>query len=395
MKILIIDNCVDIVGGVERTINTLSNALVKDNEVEILNVNRLVENSFYEYDKKIKKSYLFNHLNDKSKKYKRMSFRYILYKVIERLQEKLLKKKLIKQFFKQKHDYDVIIFGRVLIALTFLPVLKKLNIKSKIIVRDAIHLYYFNKKTKKDLLKYFPNMVDTFIVSSEESIKEYRRFFKTNSINLVKIYNPIGIKPIKKYNFEKKEVISVGRMDDKQKGFDNLIKAFSIVHKIHPDWSLKIYGDGGIKKDLLNLIDSLDAKDYIKIMLSTKNIVEVFNNSSIFVLPSRYEGYANILVEALSCGIPSISYDWLLGVDEIIKDGESGLVVNLKDRKKYFDGISDDIDCVNLSKKICYLIENPQIAQQLSDNAVKIIDSREPNMILNKWINIINGKVEK
>lgn len=395
MKILIVDNCVDLVGGVERTINTIANELVKDNEVDILSVRRLVEESFYKYDTEINKFYLFNNLSYKSKKVKKRSFIYYLYKVIELLKEKKLKKKLIKEFFKTHKEYDVIVCGRVLIALDFLQVIKKLNIESKIIVRDAIHLYYFNKGIRRKMLKYFPKLVNTFIVSSEESINEYKKFFKSNNINLIKIYNPLGIKPIKKFNFNSKSVISIGRLDDNQKGFDNLIKAFSMVHQVHPDWTLTLYGDGGTKSTLYQLITELNASNYIKIKPSTKNVVEVFNQSAIFVLPSRYEGYANILVEALSCGVPSISYDWLLGVDEIIKDNESGLIVKLKDRKKYFDGASLKEDCESLCDKICYLIENPEKAELLSNEAAKIIENREPNLILNKWINIINRKVEK
>jgi len=395
MKILIIDDCVDLVGGVERTINTISNELIKENQVEILSENRLVEKSFYNYNEKIKKFYLFNQLDYKSKKYKKYSLKFIYYKILEKLEQKYKKNKLIKQFFHLHKDYDIIIFGRVFICLDFLPVIKKLKIKSKIIVRDAIHLYFFNNSVKRKMLKYFPKMVDTFIVSSDESISVYNKFFKTNNINLIKLYNPLGIKPIEKFDFESKSVVSIGRIDDAQKGFDNLVKAFCFVHKKHPDWVLNLYGGGSASSKLQDLIINLNATSYIKINPPTKNVVELFNKSSIFVLPSRYEGYADILVEALSCGIPSISYNWYMGVEEIIKDQKNGLIVNLKDRKKYFNGCSLDEDCENLGKKICYLIENKEIAIKLSKQAVKIKNNREPNLILNEWINIINNKKEK
>lgn len=389
MKILIVDNCVDLVGGVERTINTLANELIKNNKVDILSERRLVEESFYNYNKKINKFYLFNNLNYKSKKVKKRSLIYYLYKIIELIKEKMTKKKLIEKFFEQHQEYDVIVCGRVLVALDFLPVIKKINIKSKIIVRDAIHLHYFNRRTQKKIKKYFSKLVNTFIVSSEESINSYKKFFKSDAINLIKIYNPLGIKPIKKFNFDSKSVISIGRLDDNQKGFDNLIKAFCMVHEIHPNWKLILYGDGGTRSKLCKLITELNASNYIKLKPSTKNVVEVFNQSSIFVLPSRYEGYANILVEALACGIPSISYNWYMGVDEIINNNKNGLIVNLKDRKKYFNGASLKEDCESLCNKICYLIENKDKANELSKESVKIINSRNPDLILNEWLNII------
>ena len=111
------------------------------------------------------------------------------------------------------NNNDVIIFGRVFIALLFLPIMKKRKLTSKVIVRDAIHLEFFDKKVKKNVLKCFPTMVNKFIVSSDESIEAYKKFFKDDNINMEKIYNPLGIVPNHNFNFEAKTVISIGRFD--------------------------------------------------------------------------------------------------------------------------------------------------------------------------------------
>ena len=238
------------------------------------------------------------------------------------------------------------------------------------------------------MITYFPKMVNKFIVSSEESIKAYKKFFKNNEIDIIKIYNPLGIEPISKYDFSAKTIISIGRLD-KQKGFENLINAFKLVHELHPDWNLKIYGNGNYEQVLEKEIQKIEAKEYIEILPPIKNVVQVLNASSIFVLPSRYEGYANILVEAMACGIPCISYNWLMGVEEIITDNIDGFIVKLQDRKKYFYGNVLEEDIKNLADKIIYAIENEDTCSNIGKEAEKIISTRKFETIIKEWMKII------
>ena len=122
---------------------------------------------------------------------------------------------------------------------------------------------------------------------------------------------------------------------------------------------------------------------------STKNVVKTFNELSIFVMPSRYEGYANVLVEAMACGMPCVSYNWLMGVDEIIKDNKNGFIVKLKDREKYFNGEVYDEDVENLANRINYMIENEDVCKKMGEEAKKIIETRKADMIIDKWIKLI------
>lgn len=239
------------------------------------------------------------------------------------------------------------------------------------------------------MLKYFPKIVDQFIVSSDESMNEYQKFFGTNLVNMKKIYNPLGIVPKQSYNTESKTIISVGRMDS-QKGYDALIKAFALVYKDHPDWQLKLYGNGNYEKYLRRLVDTLDLSSSVEILPPIKDVVKVFNSAAIFALPSRYEGYANVLVEAMSCGMPCVSYNWLMGVEEIIKDGENGFVVPLQNRDDYFKGIYSNQDINNLAQKINYMIENPKVCKKISKESMKIANSRELTNIINEWLELID-----
>ena len=317
-KIYIIDECIDRVGGVERVICTLANKLVKNNEVTIISENKSRVEPFYNYDKKVNIRYLNDKFIIKSSSLKNKNLIYYFYKIIEKINKKFIINYKIKKVVKEMGNADVVIFGRVFTALDFLKYMNKKS-NTKIIVRDAINLEYYSKKTREKIKKYFKDKIDYLIASSDESINIYKEFFNNESINILKIYNPLGIVPKKGFSYNNKKVISIGRLDI-QKGFDYLIEAFSIVVKEHKDWKLEIYGDGNEKDRLLSLVNELHLENNVSILPSNKDVVNILNNSSIFVLPSRYEGYANILVESLACGVPSISYNWLTGVEEIIEN---------------------------------------------------------------------------
>ena len=389
MKILFIDHCVDLKGGVERVICTLANALVEDNEVEVISENNLVGKPFYEYDKRVKREYLFDQVNWKSNKYGKRDVRLWFWRVVEKIQKEVTRKKKVEQLFCVREDVDVVIFGRIYTALDFLPYMEK-KAGRKVIVRDALHVKYYGEKTIAGMKREFPEKVDTFIVSSDESIKSYEEVFgDSGKMEIIKLYNPLGLVPKVGNNFESKTVVSLGRMDDDQKGFDCLVDSFKIVHEKHPDWKLEIYGDGKLKDELLGQIERIGGDTYIKILPTTKDVVGAFNKSAIFAFASRCEGYANILVEALVCGLPAVSFDWLMGVDEIIKDGENGRIVRLTDREGYFHDKASEADVKNFAEAICEMIEHKDETQKMAKRAPEIAKSRNAEKIIGEWKKMI------
>lgn len=393
MKILLWDECINNMGGVERILSTIANCLSKNNEIIVISKYKTRNEPFYQYSDEIKIHYLIDLTKNWSVKLKKKGLLFYIIRLVEKIREFICNKVKAIYYMKKYSKVNVIIFGRVFMAVDYLPLISQKQNK-KIIVRDAIHLLFFNDKIKSKMKKLFPKYVTKFIVSSDESINEYEKFFNSSRIKMLKVYNPLSIKPIVKYSYYNKTVISIGRFDS-QKGFENLIMAFQMVHQKFPDWQLKIYGSefNNYKEYLDTLIKKIHGFKYIKLLPPSKDVVSIFNQSSIFVSTSRYEGYANVLVEALSCGLPSISYNWLFGVDEIIKHKENGLIVPLKNRKDYFLGgiYQEDIDA--LAKSIIYLIENPIICDQISLNAKNIIEERYEDKIMAKWIELIKDEV--
>ena len=166
--------------------------------------------------------------------------------------------------------------------------------------------------------------------------REEEKFLNSGVKNVVFIPNAINLcNNSTSFNyFREKNIISVGRLKY-QKGFDRLVKLISPVLKNNQDWTLTIYGAGPDKEELIKLIQELGVQDSILLMDSTKNIMEKFLKSEIYLMTSRYEGFGMVLLEALSCGLPIISFDINSGPNEIITNQEDGFLIEDGDEAEF------------------------------------------------------------
>lgn len=178
---------------------------------------------------------------------------------------------------------------------------------------------------------------------SHEDAREW-----TELDNVEVIYNPLPFFPEQVSDGNRKQVIAAGRYVP-QKGFDRLIPAWQLVARKHPDWVLRIYGDG-MRAELQQLIDSLGITSSCILEPTVPNIVEKYCESSVFVLSSRFEGFGMVIIEAMACGVPPVSFTCPCGPRDIIDDGKDGLLV-------------EDGNIEELAEKICYLIENEENRQ--------------------------------
>ena len=138
--------------------------------------------------------------------------------------------------------------------------------------------------------------------------------------------------------------MSVGRLT-KQKDFNSLIKAFSIITKEIPKYKLIIVGDGDLKKQLSEYILNLNLKNKVILTGWKKNLKKYYQNASIFVLSSLYEGLGNVIIDAVNFEIPTIVTNCKSGPNEIILQNKGGYIVPISSPEK-------------LSSKILYAINN-------------------------------------
>jgi len=124
-----------------------------------------------------------------------------------------------------------------------------------------------------------------------------------------------------------KTVLAVGRLEP-QKGFDSLIRAFGGVVAKHGDWRLVIWGEGGDRPRLEELVKELGLEEKVRLPGVTKDISSRYGDANLFVLPSLYEGFPNVLGEAQVYGLPCIAFEDVSGVEELLENGVNGLVVS-------------------------------------------------------------------
>ena len=163
--------------------------------------------------------------------------------------------------------------------------------------------------------------LDRFVVLTEED-KDAWPELKNNRV----IPDPLSFLPTKYSELKERRVIAVGRYVY-QKGFDLLLQAWSKIEKLYPDWQLVIFGDGD-RTPYENQMKALGVDDNrCHLNGPTSNVQHEYINSSIFVFSSRFEGFGMVLVEAMACGLPVVSFDCPCGPKDIIKDGEDGILV--------------------------------------------------------------------
>ena len=177
-------------------------------------------------------------------------------------------------------------------------------------------------------------------------------------------------------DFEKREkiIVSAGRFTI-QKGYDVLIDAFRIVHDLHPEYKLVLYGKGVLYEQYLKQIEDKQLTGFVEFPGYCDNVPKAIQHSSIFVLSSRWEGIPNSMVEAMSVGIPIVACDCPPGGPKFLShDGERAIIIPMNDAKVMACAINK-------------LIEVPEEAISMAKRGLGVVDDLDETVIGNKWIN--------
>lgn len=175
--------------------------------------------------------------------------------------------------------------------------------------------------------------------------------------------------------FSHSYIVAVGRIET-QKGFDILIRIFDRVLKSHPDWKLVIVGEGTKRQSLELLITSLGLTEKVLLIGRITDPSEVMRNASVFALSSRFEGFPNVLIEAMKLGLPVISYDCPSGPAEIINHRKNGILIPMDNE-------------IEFEKSLVELMDDRNFAESLGKEAKKVILTYSEDKIFGMWENII------
>ena len=221
---------------------------------------------------------------------------------------------------------------------------------------------------------------DAVVLLTEAARKDFIKEFEYD--DFVVIPNFITDENIEKSKetFDKEDnVISIYARIAPEKNISDLIKAFDIVLKKHPDAILKIYGrtmfpnEINEKEKLTKLIDELDISHSVYFMGHVNNVFEEMSKSLVTVLCSNIEGFGLVLIESMINSTPVVSYDTNYGPKDIIIDGFNGFIV-------------DQYDIDALAKALIKILDNPENAHKMGENGKQhVLDNFTSDVVLKKW----------
>lgn len=183
-------------------------------------------------------------------------------------------------------------------------------------------------------------------------------------------------------NAPEHRIIAVGRLDY-QKGFDRLIQAWDIVrqHNEFRQWHLDIFGQGEWREMLLGMIKERHLEKTVHIHQPTTLIGEEYRRSAMLVMSSHYEGFPMVMVEAMACGLPVVSFDYKCGPKDIIRHGENGLLVK-----------NGDIE--SLAVAMMRLMADESLRRKMSMIARNVVDTYSEDSIMQKWMHLFVSLTE-
>lgn len=372
MKITFLVDSLGNPGGMERVLCTKVNYFVDDlgYEVTILVKQPLPKDLFFSFSKNV----MIRSLGIKQSNRIKQFF----------IGDSKFKNEVLQFLNEKKQDFVIGLFG------SELPFLFSLKDGSK-----KIQEFHFSKNYLVHLIDNIPNLKWRSIkrINAKWIQKRQRTYARKYdalilltdqdkklwgpSYNSYVIPNPISFKSKQKSNLKNKKIVAVGRLIA-QKGFDDLIFAFSQIHREIDDWTLEIYGEGQDYQYLNSLIFQYSLENKVKITNPVKDISRVLIDASIFVFPSKYEGFGLVLTEAMECGLPVVAYDCECGPSEIVIDKEDGFLVPLGD-------IND------LGEKIKQLGLQFELRKRLSDRAAINVKRFYAEEVMGQWKNFLES----
>ena len=197
--------------------------------------------------------------------------------------------------------------------------------------------------------------------------------------NLTQIYNFSPLVPTKKVALSQKKIVAVGKLDP-QKGFDLLVEACSFI-KNWDGWVLEIYGQGPDEKKIKDQIAFHHLEQHVMLKGITRNVGEVYSNASFYVLSSRYEGFPMVLLEAISFGLPLVSFNCVTGPNEVIVNDDCGILV-------------DDRNTEKLGEAIQRMISSREEREGKSERAFQKSKLFSKDEIMKQWTDLFESLVK-
>lgn len=348
MKLLYITNGITGSGGLERVLSIKASMLAENYnyDVSIMTLNETVQTPFYKFSSKIKiqpvqviKSNPINYIAN----YRRAI-----------------------QSLVNDYNPDIICVCDDGFKGFLLP--KLIRTKAKWVYERHASIYFnannsYRSKLQIKLMQNFSQNFDKFVVLTPSNINEWY------SNNVIAIANPLSFDR-QTSDHQAKSVIVVGS-HSYNKGYDILLEIWKQIEDSYPEWQLNIYGKIDKDQTFIKQAQLLNLKR-VNFHQPVKDIQEKYKQSSIMLMTSRTEGFGMVLIEAMACGLPCISFDCPSGPRDIIQNGQDGFLIENGDQKCF-------------QQKLEALMSNAELRKTMGARASKNVMRFSANNIVAQW----------
>lgn len=233
---------------------------------------------------------------------------------------------------------------------------------------------FFAKMWMNSLLGHLKRL-DIMVVLTDSALNNWPELN-----NVVKIPDSLPFRIDCKSYLSVKRVISIGRYTS-DKGNDLLLQAWAIVEKQMPEWTLDIYGNGDKEPYQKQIVELNIDRQRCHLHGPVTDVKKEYLSSSVFVLPSRFEGFGLVLIEAMACGVPVVSFDCDNGPRSIITNGVDGYLIP-----------SFDIDAY--AEKLILLMRDENLRRQMGKNARKTASRYDIDKIGQQWKQLFDELIQ-
>lgn len=346
-------------GGAERVVSVLANYFAEKYDTRVITFKDVEK---YKVDENVTRLRFHKNL---------LFFNYTLVRAVVYL---------LKYYAKRENRPDIICSHIDRVGLATIPIAKLYKIP--IIVSE-----HNNHSSKKITLqkKFLWNCLYKYVDAVTILTKYDYSFFSKRAKKVVVMPNPSSFEPIKAQNVKRdKSILAIGNLNRHQhKGFDNLMDIAKEVVAKKKDWTFKIVGEGDEGKQFLQKrIDELEIGNNVELLGFRSDIPNLLQQSSIYILSSRFEGLPMVLIEAASQGIACLAYDCISGPSDIINNGETGILVKNQDKKEMIN-------------QLLNLIEDPELRLKLGTNAIRASQKFNVEKIGEQWDNLFTEVLTK